>query len=164
MGCRWMPKEVWPMPTRNKLAINKKYKQSEKGKIVEKRYRLSNKNKAVQKRYRQSEKGKETIRRKQRRYAKTIYGCLLKRFSAIKQRCNNPDSQWYHCYGGRGIKCKFRSTKEFVNYVVNELKYDNYNKIKKLQIDRIDNNGHYEPGNIQFVTAKENSNNRRTNL
>lgn len=149
------------MSTQNKRLSNKKYKQSEKGQIVQKRYRLSDKNKAAQKRYRQSEKGKETIRNKQRRYAKTIYGCLLKRFCAIKDRCYNPSSQWYHCYGGRGIKCKFKSTKEFVDYIVHELKYDEYEKIKGLQIDRIDNNGHYEKGNIRFVTAIENSNNRR---
>ena len=138
----------------------KKYKQSEKGKITSKRYRLSDKNKTAQKRYRQSKKGKKAIEEKNRRYRKTTYGCLSKRFHAIKPRCTNSNSQWYHCYGGRGIKCKFKSAKEFVNYVVKELHYDNYEKVKGLQIDRINNNGHYESGNIRFVTAKVNSNNK----
>ncbi len=88
---------------------------------------------------------------------------MAKRFHAINQRCTKPNSQWYHCYGGRGIKNKFKSVKEFVGYVVNELRYDNYNKVRGLQIDRIDNDGHYERGNIRFVTCKENSMNRRTN-
>lgn len=146
--------------TANRL-YTKKYKQSEKGKVASKRYRLSDKNKAAQKRYRQSDKGKEAIKEKDKRYRKTIYGCLSKRFYAIRHRCNNPNSRWYHCYGGRGIKCKFKSVKEFINYVIKELHYSSYMKIKGLQIDRIDNDGHYEKGNIRFVTAKMNANNRR---
>jgi hypothetical protein len=71
-------------------------------------------------------------------------------FSNVNSRCNNPRDISYKWYGGRGIKCKFKSVDEFVSYVVNN-----------LQIDRIDNNGHYERGNIRLTTAKENSNNRR---
>ena len=32
---------------------------------------------------------------------------------------------------------------------------------KGLQMDRIDNNGNYEPGNLRFVTSQENNLNRR---
>ena len=83
-------------------------------------------------------------------YRKTFMGSLRRRFDTIKQRCNNPYSPDYKYYGSRGIKCLFESSDEFIDYIFNE-----------LQIDRIDNNGHYERGNIRLTTAKENSNNRR---
>ena len=41
-------------------------------------------------------------------------------------------------------------------YVIDELRVDP----RGLQIDRIDNDGHYEKGNIRFVTCVENNNNR----
>ena len=75
----------------------------------------------------------------------------------MKERCSNPKRKAYERYGGRGIKCLFNSPDEFINYVINELQIDP----RGLQIDRINNNGHYEPGNIRFVTSKINNNNRR---
>lgn len=62
----------------------------------------------------------------------------------------------YNRYGGRGIRCKFNSFEEFFCYIVNTLEIDP----RGLQIDRVNNNGHYEIDNIRFVTAKENCNNR----
>lgn len=94
-------------------------------------------------------------------YRKTIKGYLHRRFQNVKNRCDNPNFPSYKYYGGRGIKCLFKSVSEFINYVINVLGYNTIEKLKGLQIDRIDNNSHYEPGNIRFVTPKENSNNRR---
>ena len=90
------------------------------------------------------------IHRKQR---KTFTTRLCRLFQDIKQRCDNPKNISYKYYGGRGIKCLFESSDEFIDYIANE-----------LQIDRIDNNGHYERGNIRLTTAKENSNNRRNSI
>ncbi|KKK51461.1 hypothetical protein LCGC14_3114730 [marine sediment metagenome] len=78
----------------------------------------------------------------------------------MNQRCSDPKAHNYNRYGGRGIKCLFKSLDTFRDYVMNGSGYDTIEKLKGLQIDRIDNNGHYEKGNIRFVTAKENSNNR----
>jgi len=93
-------------------------------------------------------------------YRQTISGCLRDRYKTMKSRCENPKAINYERYGGRGIKCMFYSADEFVDYVVNTLKVDP----RGLQIDRINNDGNYEAGNIRFVTAKVNANNRRDNV
>lgn len=109
------------------------------------------------KKYRQSEKGKQIQNKADKKYRQTLKGYLYGRFYAMKYRCNNPKCECYKNYGGRGIKVKFKNTNEFVDYVINELKTDP----RGLTIDRIDNDGHYEKGNIRFVTHKENCNNRK---
>lgn len=92
-----------------------------------------------------------------RKYRKTLKGCLRERFSQMEKRCNNSNHPAYKNYGGRGIKCLFKNANEFINYVINRLKIDP----RELQIDRINNDGNYEPGNIRFVTRVENLKNRR---
>jgi len=114
----------------------------------------------ITKKYGKTVKGKTFKYNYDRNYRKTFIGYLHKLFIVIKQRCNNPKTENYKYYGGRGIKCLFKSADEFIDYVVNKLQVDP----RGLQIDRIDNNGNYEPGNIRFVTCKENANNRRNNI
>lgn len=92
-----------------------------------------------------------------KKHCVTIVRHLWILFRDIKYRCNNPNFAGYKYYGGRGIKCLFRNTDEFRNYVIDELQIDP----RGLQIDRIDNNGHYERGNIQFVSAACNMRKRR---
>jgi hypothetical protein len=74
---------------------------------------------------------------------------------AMIKRCNNPNATQYKDYGGRGIKVCDRW-----------LKFDNFyedmgDRPKGFQIDRIDNDLGYSKENCQWVTPKENSNNRR---
>jgi hypothetical protein len=107
------------------------------------------------KRYQQSHKTELADYDKE--YQKTFIGYLRKRFTCIKQRCTNPKHDSYKYYGGRGIECRFKDVNEFIDYIINELQINP----KGLQIDRINNDGHYEKGNIRFTTAKVNSNNRR---
>ena len=114
-------------------------------------------NREYQQKYRQTEHGKNVRKKQPRKYRKTINGRLRIMYSNIKQRCNNSKNKRYKDYGGRGIENRFKSPDGFVDYVVNILKVNPIG----LQIDRINNDGHYEKGNIRFVTAKENSNNRR---
>ena len=109
-----------------------------------------------EKNYRQTNKGKEVHRTASRKYKKTIRGSLITRFHNMKNRCENPNNINYKHYGGRGIGCLFKSSSKFADYVINELQIDP----RYLDIDRINNDGNYEPGNIRFVTRKENCNNR----
>ncbi|KKK76592.1 hypothetical protein LCGC14_2862090 [marine sediment metagenome] len=89
-------------------------------------------------------------------YYATTKGYLRRVYASMKQRCTNTEHISYKYYGARGIKCLF-TPDAFVNYVVNTLKVDP----RGLQIDRIDNDGDYEPGNIRFVTRSENCQNKR---
>jgi len=116
------------------------------------------------KEYHQTEHGKERRQTEEHKsyqenyrktYYQTINGHLRHIFSSMKQRCTDPEHNRYYRYGGRGIELRFTSD-EFVDYVTNKLQVDP----RGLEIDRIDNNGHYERGNIRFVTAKENCANR----
>lgn len=127
--------------------------QTKTQKAAMQRYRQTEKGKATLRRYRQSKRGK-TI---ERQYFLTIIGHLRRVFNGIKVRCNNLKCVAYKNYGGRGIKCLFESSDEFVDYVVNVLRVDP----RDLQIDRIDNDGDYVKGNIRFVTCSENCKNRR---
>lgn len=109
------------------------------------------------KEYAKTNQSKQAKRKADKKYRQTIAGRLCHCFSDMKNRCNNIKRPQYKNWGGRGIQVKFKSSGEFINYVINELKADP----RGLQIDRINNNGNYEVGNIWFVTAKVNSNNRR---
>ncbi len=88
-------------------------------------------------------------------YYATVKGHLRVIFNTMVRRCSNPADKSYKYYGGRGIMVRFTSD-EFLSYVINGLQADP----RGLTIDRIDNDGDYEPGNIRFVTMKVNRNNR----
>lgn len=78
-------------------------------------------------------------------------------FYGMHTRCYNPKHRSYHNYGGRGIKVceEWHDISNFVKWCKN-------NGYKKgLQIDRIDNDGNYEPSNCRFVSVKQNLSNRR---
>lgn len=78
----------------------------------------------------------------------------------MRSRCNNKNTPQYEWYGARGISiCNdwSNSFETFYNWSI-ENGYDD-----ALTIDRIDNNGNYEPRNCKWDTVKQQSLNRRTN-
>ena len=80
---------------------------------------------------------------------------IYKVWRAMIQRCNNPNTTHYHRYGGRGIKVAERWLK-FENFFA-----DMGERPEGMTLDRIDNDGNYEPGNCRWVTHKENCNNKK---
>lgn len=115
-----------------------------------------------EKKYRETHKPK--IRKKNKTYRETFVGCLKHKYFNMQHRCYNPKHDSYYLYGGRGIKCLFASFEDFFGYMKNDLEIKTIEQIKGLMIDRINVNGHYEPGNIRLVTQAENNHNRRKNL
>lgn len=77
----------------------------------------------------------------------------------IKGRCLNPEDSSFHNYGGRGIQVCQRWADSF------EAFYEDMGPrpSSSHEIDRGDNDGHYEPGNCRWVTVKENMRNTRVN-
>lgn len=84
---------------------------------------------------------------------------------AMKERCSDPKNRRFDRYGGRGIEVCER-------WLVGDGRLSGYQcflldmgrrPAKHLQIDRKDFDGHYEPSNCRWATAKEQQRNRSTN-
>ena len=107
-----------------------------------------------------------------RKIGKPCHPCAMKRrathgmsgsrlhrvYTSMVGRCTYPSSSHYRYYGGRGIDVcsSWRADpQEFFDWA----KANGY--ADDLELDRIDPDGNYEPGNCRFITHMENSQRRR---
>lgn len=82
---------------------------------------------------------------------------------AINLRCGNPKNTSYNNYGGRGITIYPEWRHDFQAFYDYVIKLPNCGK-KGYSLDRIDNDGNYEPGNLKYSTLKEQHRNTRRNI
>jgi len=78
-------------------------------------------------------------------------------WNAMKFRCYNPKCKQFKDYGGRGISVCDRWLESFDNFLLDM----NFRPDDDHQLDRIDNNGNYEPGNCRWVPRAINMKNQR---
>jgi hypothetical protein len=79
---------------------------------------------------------------------------IYRAFFNAKYRCTKPSYPKFEYYGGRGIQFKFESAEQLASEV-------GPRPTPKHTLDRICNDGHYEPGNVQWATRTQQIKNRR---
>jgi len=87
------------------------------------------------------------------RKATVEYRC----WASMKTRCSNPKHKYYKNYGGRGITICDRWLYSFENF----LEDMGEKPLPELSLDRIDNDGNYEPENCRWATKEQQIHNRR---
>jgi hypothetical protein len=78
-------------------------------------------------------------------------------------RCTDPNHRAFPNYGGRGISIYppwLEDRKVFFEFAKTLENWD----VPGLDLDRIDNAGNYEPGNLRICPRRENCDNKRNTL
>jgi len=88
---------------------------------------------------------------------------FYKKWTSLKSRCFNPNATGYERYGGRGITMYEPWINDFAAFLTYISQLEHFGE-KGFTLDRIENNGNYEPGNLRYADAKTQARNRRNNI
>ncbi len=80
-------------------------------------------------------------------------------WASMKARCLNVKSPQFADYGGRGISVSPEWVASFESFIA----HIGRRPSPQHSIDRIENDGNYEPGNVRWATSATQNRNRRNN-
>lgn len=85
---------------------------------------------------------------------------VTRRWKGMMERCYNPNHHAYHNYGGRGITVcdDWKDISNFYDWIKTQVIPEGFS------MDRKDNDGNYEPLNVQWSSKKQQANNTRHNV
>lgn len=114
-----------------------------------------------QRKYIKNNKDKEKTRKKIDKQNNPIRYSLYWRWKNMINRCSKQKDKDYLNYGARGISviAPLDNFQEYKKYVISLV--EKPEDIIGMHIDRIDNDGNYEIGNLRVITVKENLENSR---
>lgn len=96
--------------------------------------------------------------------AQFIHGWSHHRISSVWRaminRCHNPKNRGFYLYGGRGVAVCQRWRESLIAFIEDM----GLPPTDKHTLDRIDNDGDYEPGNCRWATMATQNRNRRNNV
>jgi hypothetical protein len=88
------------------------------------------------------------------RHRMAEYECWV----SMRSRCRSPKNKNYKHYGGRGIRVCERWEESFENFIADM----GPRPQGRYSIERIDNDGNYEPSNCKWIPLSEQSKNRNS--
>lgn len=102
----------------------------------------------------------QSIAARSRSHGETVNGIAspeYRSFTHARDRCQNINDRAFPNYGGRGIEFRFESFEEFLAEIGRR-------PTVKHSVERKNNDGHYEKGNVRWATKSEQARNKRNTV